>query len=140
MENNSRSEQSKIYRFELVHGSIYGAKKLGQQKTVGMAYLKDGQSTITLRIWTFVNDRFYVIQNKQDASKYLVLTREMNKNPNARAKYYWNIVGSGQSDTQAGVIRLDFDLFSRPIYMNLFPEKSATGSALPDPVEFDVAA
>jgi len=140
MENNAKTESSKFYRFQLVQGELNSERKLDQTKTVGMAYMKEGQSTITMRLWTFVEDRFYLIQNKSDSSKYLVLTRELNKSINPKSKYFWNIVGNGQSDTHAGVIRLDFDLFSRPVYMNLFPEHSATGSALPDPVELDAAA
>jgi len=140
MESNSKSTSEKFYRFQLVQGEINRDRKLDRAKTVGMAYMKQGQPTITMRLWTFVEDRFYLIQNKKDSSKYLVLTRELNRSQNPRSKFHWNIVGCGQSDTHAGVIKLEFDLFERPIYMNLFPEQSATGSALPDPVEPDLAA
>ena len=103
MENNAKTESSKFYRFQLVQGELNSERKLGQTKTVGMAYMKEGQSTITMRLWTFVEDRFYLIQNKNDSSKYLVLTRELNKSINPKSKYFWNIVGNGQSDTHAGV-------------------------------------
>lgn len=140
MEPKTKTESETFYRFQLVQGEINSERKLDKTKTVGMAYMKEGQSTITMRLWTFVEDRFYLLKNKTDSTKYLVMTRELNKSQNPRSKYFWNIVGSGQSDTHAGVIRLDFDLFDKPIYMNLFPEHSATGSALPDPVELESAA
>jgi hypothetical protein len=107
--------------------------KFEKAKTVGMAYLKEGQTTYTLRLWMFLNERYYIIANKNDPARFLVLSREANKNPLSKNKYFWNIVGNGKIDSHLGVIRLEFDLFDRPIYMNIFPESSATGAQLPEP-------
>ena len=75
-----------------------------------MAYLKEGQSMFTLRLWTFVNERFYLILNQNDAAKYLVMTREPNKNPASKNKYFWNIVGNGTIDTTHGLVMgLEFE-------------------------------
>ncbi|MSP19843.1 MAG: hypothetical protein EXR74_09775 [Bdellovibrionales bacterium] len=140
MEQNQKIETSQFYRFQLFQGDVKGDGKIEKTKTVGMAYLKEGQGTYTLRLWTFVENRFYLLQNKTDASRYVMLTRELNKSQNPRTKFYWNIVGNGQSETTAGVIQLQFDLFERPIYMSVFPEASASGATLPEPVELDSAA
>lgn len=140
MEQRQKIGPSKFYRFQLFQGEIGEESKLERSKTVGMAYLKEGQNTYTIRLWTFVDDRFYLIQNRNDPSKYILLTREVNKNPNAKSKFIWNIVGNGQCETNFGVIKLQFDLFHGPIYMSVFPEAAATTSSLPNPEEIDRAA
>ncbi|MGE3974773.1 MAG: hypothetical protein AB7F59_09640 [Bdellovibrionales bacterium] len=126
METNlvQQNKPSKFYRFQVAQGTLTKDNKFEKNKSVGMAYLKEGQSTYTLRLWTFLNDRFYIITSKNDPSRYLVMTREPNKNPNSKNKYYWNIVGNGQADSLHGIIRFDFDLFEKPIYMSIFPESS----------------
>ena len=79
-----------FYRFQVYQASPNEEGRLVRTKSIGMAYLKEGQQTITIRLWTFVTERFYLILNQKDASKYLVMTREPNKNPNAKNKYFWN--------------------------------------------------
>jgi len=133
--NNLKSDQSQYFRFQVFQGEVNDQGKLEKTKTVGMSYLKDGQNIYTLRLWTFLNERFYIISNKNDPSKYLILTREPNKNPLSKNKYFWNIVGNGTADSSLGVITLNFDLFEKPIFMNMFPESSAFSTSLPDPVE-----
>ena len=98
-----------------------------------MAYLKEGQSMLTLRLWTFVNERFYLLLNQNDASKYLVMTREPTKNPNSKNKYYWNIVGNGVIDTANSLVTIQFDLLDKPIFMSTYPEVSAYSVSLPQP-------
>jgi len=128
-----------FYRFQVVLGKETGAG-FEKSKTIGMAYLKDGQNTYTLRLWTFLNDRFYVIPSKHDSAKYLVMTREPNKNPNGKNRFFWNIVGNGIAISSAGYIRFEFDLFDKPIYMALYPESSGQVLSMPDLPNFDAAA
>jgi len=135
------ASSSKFYRFQVMMGHPTSDGRFEKTKSIGMAYLKEGQTTFTLRLWTLLNERFYVLPNKKDASRFLVLSREANKNTTSRNKYFWNIVGSGKVDSQIGVVRLEFDLFEKPIYMSIFPESSATGAQLPEPeVMFDEVA
>lgn len=140
MEQCQKIESSQFYRFQLFQGDVTETGKIERTKTVGMAYLKEGQGTYTLRLWTFVSERFYLIQSKTDASRFVLLTRELNKHPKPKSKFYWNIVGNGQSETTSGVIKLQFDLFERPIYMSIFPEAAAASASLPDPLELEAAA
>lgn len=140
MNQLNKIESNTFFRFSLFLGETNANQKVQKKKTIGMAYLKEGYNTYTLRLWTFIDTRFYLIQNKTDASKYLVLTRELNKTPNAKSKYFWNIIGNGQSDTLSGVLKLNFDLFDRPIYMNLFPEASPGGSHSPDSTDTTLMA
>jgi hypothetical protein len=95
-------------------------------RVVGSAYLREGDSLITLRLWTMMNEKFYVLLSKQDASKYLVMTREENRNVKNSNKYFWHIVGSGNVDSKNGIVQLNFDLFDRPILMSLQPDRKPT--------------
>jgi hypothetical protein len=140
MEKSQNSDQSKYYRFQVFQGERREGGKVEKSKSVGMAYLRDGQNIYTLRLWMFSVERYYLIQNKHDSSKYLVMTREPTKNPQARNKYFWNIVGNGKVDSVLGVIELAFDLLEKPIYMNIFPESSAFSVTLAQPEELLDAA
>lgn len=129
----AQNDNGKFYRFQVYQGEKDTSGKIKKTKSVGMAYLKEGQSMFTLRLWTFVNERFYLILNQNDASKYLVMTREPNKNPLSKNKYFWNIVGNGVIDTIQGLVAIDFDLLAKPIYMSIHPEPSAYSASLPQP-------
>jgi len=135
-----------VYRFRLMQGVISKEGRFERAVTVGMAYLTDGRSIYTIRLWTFLDARFFLIASKNSSSRYLVMTREPTKDHRSKNKYHWNIVGNGHSDAVAGVIRLEFDLFAQPIYMSIFPESSPhaakpTAADGPDFVDaFDVAA
>ena len=132
-QNRSQNENSKFYRFQVFQGDkdLKGAVK--KTKSVGMAYLKEGQSLFTMRLWTFVNEKFYLILNQNDASKYLVMTREPNKNPLGKNKYFWNIVCHGIIDTNLGFVTIYFDLFDKPVFMSIHPEASAYSVSLSQP-------
>lgn len=127
------NEKEKFYRFQVFQGELDQNDKMRKTKSVGMAYLKEGQNMFTLRLWTFVTERFYLILNQNDASKYLVMTREPNKNPLSKNKYFWNIVGHGLIDTVQGIVKIEFDLFEKPVYMSTHPESSAYSNQLPEP-------
>lgn len=128
-----KQKNDRYFRFQVLQGEVDSNGGIKKTKSVGMAYLKDGQNTITLRLWTFVNEKFYIIANRTDASKYLIMTREPNKNPTAKNKYFWNIVGNGSVDSANGIIKLDFDLLSKAVYVNIHPESSAFSVNLPEP-------
>ncbi len=125
--------KDQYFRFQVLQGDVGADGKIKKTKSVGMAYLKDGQSTYTIRLWTFVNEKFYLIPSKNDSSKYLVMTREPNKSLTAKNKYFWNIVGNGVADSALGVIKLDFDLLNKSIYLSIHPEASAFSVNLPEP-------
>jgi len=138
--NNPASKQSQFYRFQVIQPQTKTDGTKEKPRTVGMAYLKEGQNTYTLRLWMLLNEKFYVIPNRTDASRFLILTREPNKNPFGKNKYFWNIVGNGKADTSTGYINLNFDLFEKPILMSLYPESSANTMTLPDPNSSDDVA
>ena len=120
----------KFFRFQ-----VFVKTNEEKKNTVGMAYLKEGQSMYTLRLWTFLEDKFYLLPSREDSAKYLVMTREPNKTPNSKNKYFWNIVGNAKANSANGVLEINFDLFDKKVFMNLFPETSATPYGLPVPAE-----
>lgn len=138
--HGQNTDSSKYYRFQVFQGDLDATGRVTKNKSVGMAYLKEGQSIFTLRLWTFSWERFYLLPNKNDSSKYLVMTREPNRSPTAKNRYFWNIVGCGKADSTLGAIRIEFDLLSKPIYMSIHPESSAYSVSLPDPEAVEEAA
>lgn len=118
---------TKFYRFQLF---VQGTEK---KNTVGMAYLKEGQSIYTLRLWTFLDDKYFLLPSKEDSTKYLLMTREPNKSAKSKNKYFWNIVGNAKADSAKGVIEMNFDLLDKKIYMSIYPEESATPYGQPVP-------
>jgi hypothetical protein len=137
---NTKNESNNYFRFQVFIGDKQNNGSVKKTKSVGMAYLSEGQNIYTLRLWTFSWDRYYVLPDKNDASRLLVMTREPSKSPESKNKYYWNIVGNGVVDSKNGVIRLDFDLLGVPIYMNLYPETSTFSKNIPGPESFQNAA
>ena len=127
---NEQAEKTKpvnFYRFQLF------VEDTDRKKTVGMAYLKEGQGIYTLRLWTLLEDKFFLLPSKDDSSKYLLMTREPNRSSSSKNKYFWNIVGNAQVLSGKNVIELNFDLFEKKIYMSIFPEESATPYGQPVP-------
>ena len=129
------TEKVPFYRFQL-----FIKNDQDKKNTVGMAYLKEGQAIYTLRLWTFLEDKFFMLPSKDDSTKYFLMTREPNKSQTSRNKYFWNIVGNAKADSSKGVIELNFDLFGMKIYMSIFPEESATPYGQPVPDEPQKAA
>jgi hypothetical protein len=110
-------EPAKYNRFE-----VYQEDK-PKKRVVGSAYHREGEGLITLRLWTFVQEKFYVLLSKADPTRYLVMTREENLNSKNPNKYFWHIVGSGNVDSKNGVVKLQFDLFDKPVFMSLHPDR-----------------
>jgi hypothetical protein len=130
--SNDNKTEPQFYRFQVFQGKRNTQGKVERTKTVGMTYHQAGHENYTLRLWTFVHERFYLLNNHKQAGRYFIMAREENKQPNPKSKYFWNIIGSGRVDTSAGVIELEFDLFDKPLYMNIFPEAQANSSSFAD--------
>lgn len=131
-QDTTKSNQSQYYRFQIFQAQRNAMGKLEKTKVVGMAYLKEGQDTYTIRLWTFLNDKFFLLMNKTDSSRFLVMSREANKNIQSKNKYFWNVIGNGKALSSQNCIELSFDLFEKPIYMNIFPEGNVSSVLLPE--------
>ena len=127
-------------RFQVFIGEQHDDGSVKKSKSVGMAYLGEHQTIFSLRLWTFSWERFFILPDKNNPAKYLIMTREPSKSPNSKNKYYWNIVGNGTADSKNAIIRLEFDLIEKPLYMNIFPETSAHSKNVPAPDTLSDAA
>jgi hypothetical protein len=127
----TQSNQQKCYRFQITKAQRNNEGKLVRAKTVGMAYLVEGQETYKIRLWTFVNDNFFMVMNRYDSSKFVLMSREPNRNPHSKNKYFWNVIGNGMAISAQNVIELNFDLIHEPLYLNVFPEERTGPIILP---------
>lgn len=123
--NNKSNE---FYRFQI---SLAANNQNHKPKTVGVAYLRNGEGTYTVRLWMF-SERFYMVQTKADPLRYLLMSREPSRNPNAQNKFRWRIIGNGRLDTQKGAIEIYFDLLNKPVLMSIYPESYVDKHATAD--------
>lgn len=92
------------------------------KKTVGMAFMKDEQNSYCLKLWSFMNERFYIVPKNGSAKDFFIMTREINKLPNPKTKFHWNIIGNASATQDQLHLELKFDLFDKAVFMNLIPE------------------
>lgn len=126
---NKKSQE--LYRFQIL---LTTNKENQKPKSVGTAYLREGDSTYTIRLWMF-SERFYMIQTKTDQTRYLLMSREPSRDINSKNKYRWRIIGNGQINTQKNAIELYFDLLSKPILMSIYPENYIDKNLSDEPIE-----
>lgn len=121
---DSMNKNQEFYRFQLfVTKSLQGTRDT--RKIVGSSYLRAGQKVYTLRFWMFTDVKFYVMPDQNDSAKMLIFSRELKRNPNVgKGKYFWNLIGTGIVDVAREVVKLEFDLIDRPIYMSIFPSQT----------------
>jgi hypothetical protein len=124
-----------FYRFQ-----IFMKNENGIKRNVGMAYLCEGHSVYTLRLWTFLNEKFFLYPSKNDPRKYFIMTKEINKSPNPKRKFHWNVIGSARADASQNVFELSFDLLEKKIFMSIYPDKESPSRNAPELDEIDLAA
>ncbi len=114
-------DKVKVYRFDVFKGSVNDAGKVEKICTVGHSTLYEGSTTYSVYLKTLLKDQFYLLP-EQDMGKpfdFVILTRELSSLPGR--KYFWNRVGTAKllSDKNAGIMKLDFDLFVNvELYLN----------------------
>lgn len=116
-----------FYRFQAFIKEAEGTKR-----TVGTAYLQDGQTIYTLRLWTFLNEKFFLVPTLNDPTKFLVKTREPIKTPDTKNKYFWNVVGNAKANETQTVLEVNLDLFEKKVYLNIIPSASSMSRGLPN--------
>jgi hypothetical protein len=115
------SGKIKIYRFDIFKGSQKDDGKIDKDCSVGHATLYEGSATYTVYLKTLLKDQFYLLPERGVGRPFdfVILTREPSSLPGK--KYFWNRVGTAKllGDQNAGIMRLDFDLFCGVgIYLN----------------------
>ena len=119
------ASKTNFYRFQ-----VFVKDSTGNKRTIGAAYLQEGQAIYTLRLWTLLNEKFFLLPSKEDPTKYLVMTREPNNSQLTTNKYFWNIVGSAKANAAQSVLELSFDIFEKTIYVSIFPENSSSSKRM----------
>lgn len=127
-EQTKELQKPQFYRFQVF---VNGNEK---KNIVGMAWLKEGQKIYTIKLWTFLSEKFFLLPSKEDQTKYLIMTREPVKAEKSKKKYHWNIVGNAKANPANGVIELYFDLLGKTIHMSIYPDesKSETTQMIPE--------
>jgi hypothetical protein len=119
---NQAQKKTTVYRFDVFKGSVDESGVVHKVKSVGAAYVREGLSTYTLHLKTFLKDTFYLLQNtKSPSPDFVILTREPAQNLNR--KYFWNNVGEGTilDAENNGIMKLKWDVFSGELYMKIEP-------------------
>lgn len=93
----------------------------GKPKFVGTAFLEDGNIRYTLKLWSLVNEKFYLLPTEQDPKKFILMTREPNRAQNSKKKFHWNVIGSAKPNEAQDELEISFDIFEKKIYLNMIP-------------------
>src|SRR5687768_10220698 len=107
------------YRFDIFKGQMGTDEKIKKVRSVGSAYLKDGQRTYIVNLKTFLNEKFFLLPNSKPENKFdfVILTREPAQN--ISRKYFWNNVGEGifLEGLNHGLMKLSWDVLANDLYM-----------------------
>ena len=118
------------YRYDIFKGEVDALGKVTKIRSVGSAYVKEGQRTFVVSLKTFLDDRFYMLPETKPErpANYVILTREDSKN--LRKKYFWNIVGEAKilEGPNHGLMKLSWDVLSDDLYMSLHPIQTQTAT------------
>lgn len=111
----------KVHRFDVFKGAVNDDGKVEKICSVGHSTLYEGSTTYSVYLKTLLKDQFYLLPEQEMSRPYdfVILTREPSNLPGK--KYFWNRVGTAKllSDQNAGMMKLDFDLFGGvEIYLN----------------------
>lgn len=116
LKNYFNSSVPTFYKFQLLVKN-----EVGKTKSVGTAFLEDGNIRYTLRLWSLVNDKFYLLPMEQDPKKFILMTRELNKSLNPKTKFHWNVIGSAMANEAQSELEISFDIFEKKIFLNMAP-------------------
>lgn len=116
------NELSKQVKKEYTRYQLYTINNGKKSQSVGMAYLRDETNVFTVRLWMFLNEKYYLLQDKENPKNYVILTRELNKYPMNKKKYFWSYAGYATYSPEEDALELSFDLLEKKIYLSLTPE------------------
>ena len=125
--NEQKNKES--FRFEIYKGKIAADTGFTKTRTAGHAYLSSGKHSYKVKLFALTQDRYVVVPTDSDPNQYKILTKDEVQTKDKGKRTYWNVVGDGEVLSQAGVLKLKFDLFGEPLYMSLYPSNG--GNVLP---------
>jgi hypothetical protein len=140
IQTNQNMTKSESFRFEIYRGKIISDGSFLKTRTVGHAYLRTGKHVYKVKLYGALGERFVIMPSDSNVDQYQILTKEEVRTKDNGKRTYWNVVGEGKLMSKQGLLMLDFDLYGKTLYMNLYP--SNAGNVLPFQVfdEFKVAA
>ena len=127
---NEEQKQLENFHFKILKGEKKEDGKIEKSYQAGVALLREGQQNYMIHIYILQHNEFFLVPHKVEPGRYYIMTRRPTKNPNKKAKYEWNIVGHGRANSRQACIELNFDLFSEPLYMNIFPMEKCVSHEL----------
>lgn len=111
------------YRFEIFKGKTDEHGKVNKVRSIGSAFLREGQKTYVITLKTFLNERFYLLPNTKEgiSADYMILTREPAQH--IPRKFFWNSVGEARilDGLNHGIMQLAWDVLADHLYMSLHP-------------------
>ena len=112
----------------------------GKKKSLGIAWLMEGHKTFTIKLFSFMNEKYFLLPTREDSTKYLFMTREPTKSAKTKGKYHWNVIGNGIANTENSLVEINFDLLGVKLCMSLKPEEPKQSLAGISPDSFlDIA-
>ena len=109
-------------RFGVYMGEITSSGEVIEGESVGIAFLKNGSKNFRLKLFVFPNIQYFVVPDKKDDTKYLVLSLEEYSLPNGEVRTSWNRIGEGR--LVGSFIALRIQLLPENIFLCLFPDKT----------------
>lgn len=129
MTNTQENKNSESFRFEIFKGKIASDGSFSKIRTVGHAYLRSGKHAYKVKLFGALQERFIVVPSDDNTERYTILTKEEVQTKDKGKRTYWNVVGDGELMSTQGLLKLDFDLYGKSLYMSLYP--SNVGNVLP---------
>jgi hypothetical protein len=129
MNHTQEQTKSDSFRFEIFKGKVGSDGTFAKTRTVGHAYLRTGKHAYKVKLFGVLSERFVIVPVEDNPNQYRILTKEEVQTKDKGKRTYWNVVGDGEVLSQQGLLKLDFDLFGKSLYMNLYPTNA--GNVLP---------
>ena len=136
MTNTKEQTNAESFRFEIFKGKVGADGAFAKSRTVGHGYLRTGKHAYKVKLFGALSERFVIVPVDDNPDQYRILTKEEVQTKDNGKRTYWNVVGEGEVMAGLGLLKLDFDLYGKLLYMNLYP--SNTGNVLPFKATFEM--
>ena len=109
-------------RFGVYLGDVTSSGEVIEGESVGIAFLKSGSQKFRLKLFVFPGQQYFIVPDKKNETKYVVLSLEEYRNQNGEVRTSWNRIGEGR--LVGSFIALRIQLLPENIFLCLFPDKS----------------
>lgn len=130
MVNENRNQRRRL-QFEVFKGEMDESGNFKKVRLAGIAFLREGTLQYKLKVFSQIENRFYVLPDSENAGRYKVLVRDEVQFKKGQTKIYWCDVGDGRVLTHLGLLEIKVDLWSEPLYMSIFPREFKKTPSVP---------